>query len=258
MLIWLTGQSIAVIAAIVFGVVYAMAALIVRAASIALRRGFARVIDGASELTVQPISVTFALLVGFVAADVWPTFDRARLALGIEAARLGEAVVVADALPENVRAMLRERVREHIDGVVAREWPAMATRTQTLREPPAALHAALRELLSLNVVDPNQRLAQSRAVAAIEDALDARRQRILLSLDTLGGVKALLLLLLTALVMVTLALTHLEKRGVRIAAIAIFATAAGASMLAILAYDRPFGGGGISLSPDILIEVRPD
>ncbi len=260
MLTWMTAQSIVVIAVLVFGAVYLLAAIIVATAAFAVRRGFDSVFEGASQATLAPISVTFALLVGFVAADVWPTFDRARSALGMEAARLHEAVVVAEALPESARSALRRRVQQHIDSIVAHEWPAMASRTQSLKDAPSALHAALGELLSINLNDDGQRLARARAVAAIEDALDARRQRILLSQDTLGGIKASVLFLLTGLVMVTIALVHIEKRrrGVQILSVAIFATAAAACMLAILVYDRPFGGGGISLSPERLIEVRPD
>lgn len=258
MLTWLTGQSIGIIAVLVFGAVYLLGAAIAAATSFAERRGLGRYLVGASQIVVQPIAVVFALIVGFVAADVWPTFDRARAAVGIEAGRLREAVIAADALPQDVRAMLRGRVREHIDFIVANEWPAMAAQTQTLRGPPTALHTALRELLSMKVENDGQRLAQARAVAAIEDALDARRQRILLSLDTMGGTKAFLLLLLTGLVMLTLALMNVDRRGVRNANIAIFATAAAASILAIVVYDRPFGGGGISLTPALLGEVRSD
>lgn len=257
-MIWLTGQSIGVIALVVFGAVYLLGAAIVATTWLAQHLGLGRVLEGAAGMTVQPISVIFALVVGFVAADVWPNSDRARFALGVEAARLREAVVVAEALPNGVQDMLRAHVREHIDQIVRHEWPAMASRTQTLREPPAALHAALRELLMLNLPGGGQQMAQARAVAAVEEALDARRTRIVLSLDTIGPIKALLLLVLTALVMLTLALMHFERRGLRAAAITIFATAAAACMLAIVAYDRPFGGGGISLSPTLLLDVRPD
>ena len=260
MLTWMTAQSIVVIAVLVFGAVYLLAAIILAATAFAVRCGLDRVFQGASPGTLAPISVTFALLVGFVAADVWPTFDRARSALGMEAARLHEAMVIADTLPEGVRSTLRRRVQQHIDSIVAREWPAMVSRTQSLKDAPSALHAALAELLAINLSDDGQRLARARAVAAIEDALDARRQRILLSQDTLGGIKAFVLFLLTGLVMVAIAIVHIERerRGLRILTVAIFATAAAACMLSILVYDRPFGGGGISLSPERLIEVRPD
>lgn len=94
------GQSIAVIAVLVFGAVYLLGAAIAAATSLAERRGMGRYLVGASQIAVQPISVVFALIVGFVAEDVGPTFDRAWAAVGIEAARLHEAVIVADALPQ--------------------------------------------------------------------------------------------------------------------------------------------------------------
>ena len=38
----------------------------------------------------------------------------------------------------------------------------------------------------------------------------------------------------------------------------IFATAVAVSTLAIITYDRPFGGGGVSVPPTALEDVRPD
>ena len=257
-LAWLTGQSIAAIAVIVFGAWYLLSALIVAGVAIMAHRGFGSTFKAALPVTLTPIAVAYALLVGFLAADVWPIFDRARSAVGMEASKLREAVIVADALPEGPRAMLRSRVREHIDAVVTREWPAMADRRQTLKDTPAALHAALVDLLSMNPSPGGQQLAQQRAVAAIEDALDARRERIFLSQTTLGMTKVFVLVLLASLVLVTIAMMHVDNRSAQVITVAIFATAAAAIMLAIFVYDRPFGGGGISLAPTALLDVRPE
>jgi uncharacterized membrane protein YqjE len=186
-LTWLTGHPIMVIAAIVFAAVYLLAAFIIVSLAIASRHGIDHAFKGISGVALGPVSVTFALLVGFLGADVWPTFDRSSSALGVEAARLRQALVVADALSGR-----------------------------------------------------------------------ARRQRILLSQATVGGTMVFILVLLAGLVLLTIAIVHAENRGAQIITAAIFATAAAACMFTILVYDRPFGGGGISLSPGILIEVRPD
>jgi hypothetical protein len=257
-LTWLTGQSIAAIAVIVFGAWYLLSALIVAGVAITAQRGYAPAFKAALPVTLTPIAVTYALLVGFLAADVWPIFDRARSAVGMEASKLREVVIVADALPKDARAMLRNYVREHIDAVVTREWPAMANGSQTLKDTPPALRAALIDLLSMNFPPGGQQLAQQRAVAAIEDALDARRERIFLSQATLGGTKVFVLVLLACLVLVTIAMMHVDNRTAQVIAVVIFATAAAATMLAIFIYDRPFGGGGISLAPTVLLDVRPE
>jgi hypothetical protein len=257
-LTWLSAQSIGAIAVTVFGAWYLLSALIVAGVAIAAHRGCGPAFRALLPVSLTPIAVTYALLVGFLAADVWPIFDRAQTAVGMEASRLGEAVIVADALPEGPRAMLRNHIREHIDAVVTREWPAMADRRQLLKDPPAALHAALIDLLSMNLPPGGQQLAQQRAVAAIEDALDARLQRILLSQATLGRTKVFVLILLAGLVLVVIAVMHFDNRGAQVMSVAIFATAAAATMLAIFVYDRPFGGGGISLAPTVLLDVRPE
>lgn len=38
----------------------------------------------------------------------------------------------------------------------------------------------------------------------------------------------------------------------------IFATAVAVSTLVIITYDRPFGGGGVSVSPTALEQAKPD
>jgi hypothetical protein len=88
MLTWITGQSIVVIAAIVFGAVYLLAALVLAMVALAARRGVDRAFKGVRGVALDPVSVIFALLVGFLGADVWPAFDRAGAALGVEASRL--------------------------------------------------------------------------------------------------------------------------------------------------------------------------
>jgi hypothetical protein len=256
-LTWLTGQPIGIIAVAVFGAWYLISALIVAGVAIAVHRGCGSVFKAAVPATLTPIAVAYALLVGFLAADVWPIYDRARSVVAMEASKLREAVIVADVLPERPRAVLQNRIREHIDAIVTLEWPAMADRRQAISDPPAALHAALDDLLSLNLPPGGPQLAQQRAVAAIEDALDARRQRILLSQTTLGKTKLLVLVLLAALVLLTIAMMHVDNRGAQILTVVIFATAAAASMLAIFVYDQPFGGRGVSLTPAIFVEVRP-
>ena len=97
---------------------------------------------------LTPLVMIFGLFVGFLAADVWPTFERARAAVDQEAMALREAVLLAEALPPEARANLRAAVRAHITYAVKEEWPAMAIGGETLRRLPRELMRGTMDLLA--------------------------------------------------------------------------------------------------------------
>ena len=90
-------------------------------------------------------------------------------------------------------------------------------------------------------------------VTALETALDARRQRILISQSQVNLVKWSLLFMQA---LVAIAMVHSDNRLASIIAMGIFATGVAASMLLILAHDRPFTGE-ISIKSDPLLQVMP-
>ena len=92
---------------------------------------------------------------------------------------------------------------------------------------------------------------------AVETALEARRQRIIMSGSSLNWVKWLVLLAQAMLTLVTIAMVHAENpRACRII-LAIFATSVGLAVTLIAAHSRPFSGE-LSVSPAILQQVMPE
>src|SRR5215831_18404574 len=224
MLDWVTSQATFVIGVIALAFCYLMGLAAFATVELAARRGHRVALKAVSPVTLTPLAVVFGLLMAFLAADVWPNFDRARTFVGQEATQLSEVLVFADALRPEIRLLVRREIRDHVR----------------------------------NTVHAGQRLAQEHAVGAIEKALEARRQRILLSRMSVGGVKWLVLTVLAALLLVTIAMIHVDSLLTTAVSLAIFATAAGFSMLLILAYDRPFATGGIQVGPVPLQEVLTD
>jgi len=86
--------------------------------------------------------------------------------------------------------------------------------------------------------------------------LDARRQRILISQSQVNLVKWSLLFMQALCALVAIAMVHSDNRLASIIAMGIFATGVAASMLLILAHDRPFTGE-ISIKSDPLLQVMP-
>ena len=102
-----------------------------------------------------------------------------------------------------------------------------------------------------------QKTAQRAIATALETALDARRQRILISQSQVNLLKWSCLIMQAFCALVATAMVHSDNRLACIVALWIFATGVAASMLLILAHDRPFTGE-ISIKPDPLLQVMPE
>jgi hypothetical protein len=78
------------------------------------------------------LGTIFALLVAFVAVQVWNDFDKAKLAVATEASALRAVDVFAETIPDEQRTKLRALMNRHIEEAMNREWPAMAHERLTL------------------------------------------------------------------------------------------------------------------------------
>ena len=127
----------------------------------------------------------------------------------------------------------------------------------SLRAIPGVLAEALQATLALTPNSEGQKTAQREMATALETALDARRQRIIISQSQVNLLKWLCLFLQAVCALVAIAMVHSENRPASIIALGIFATGVAASLLLILAHDRPFVGE-ISIRPDALLQVMPE
>jgi hypothetical protein len=91
-------------------------------------------------------------------------------------------------------------------------------------------------------------------VKALQAALDARRQRIVVSQSTVGTVKWAGILLQAVCTLVAIAMVHSDNRLTCGITLTLFATGIALSLLLIAAYSRPFTGE-ISVRPDLLKQV---
>jgi uncharacterized protein DUF4239 len=257
MLVWVASQSVLVIALIAFAWSYAMAAAIGALVGLFAQRGHAADLKAISPVTLTPLAVVFGLFVGFLAAEVWPNFERARNHVADEAIGLRQAVILTEAMPAETRDLVRRAVRDHIAIAVKEEWPAMAAGSASLGQWSHPLSTAIADLLAMNPANPGQEIARQHALSALERAVDARRQRIVLSETSVGGIKWFVFMMLAGLIEVTIAMVHVDNRQARRITLFIFATAVAVSTLVIMAYDHPYGGG-VLVTPRLLQEVIPD
>ena len=129
---WLVNLPVSWMAAVIFAASYLVTAaiyLLVTALAVGERgRAFKSISPG----MLLPVSVVFALLGGFLAAQDWSDADRAKAAISHEASALRSVVLVADAFPADVAGRFRRLVRQQIQDAVAREWSAMSRGEATL------------------------------------------------------------------------------------------------------------------------------
>ena len=153
---------------------------------------------------------------------------------------------------------MRAAIQKHVDLVETQEWPAMASGRATLQSVAVGLAEAMTALLSFTPVQPNQQLAQQRALVAIEQALEARRGRIRLSQAEIAPIQWFVIIVLAALIMVTIAMIHLDNGLAKATALFIFSTASALCLVLLAVFDQPFGAGGFTVSPTLLRHVVPE
>jgi hypothetical protein len=166
--------------------------------------------------------------------------------------------MLADSLPVDVRARVREAIRKHLEAVVSEDWPAMADARISLRSFPPHLEEAMDAILSFAPVGANQQLVQNHALTALEDALEFRRNRVAVSRAEIAPVQWAVIVVLAGMILVTIAAIHINVRPAMAVTMFVFSTAVAMCLILLMVYDRPFGSGGFTLPPTAYREAMPD
>jgi hypothetical protein len=254
---WIHSRSVGWIAVLGFGGTYLFAFAIYWIVTRLATGERARAFKGVSPGLLPPLGIIFGLLVAFVAAQVWGDVDRANTAVNREASALRAVVLLSRALPGPADLRLRGLVARHIRDAQDIEWPAMAHKTASLTMMPAALGQALEVAVGLRAESEGQVDAQREIITGLENALDARRQRILVSRSGVDWVKWLALVLEAICTLVAIAMVHSDNRLAAAIAMALFSTAVAVCLTLITTHDRPFTGQ-LAIRPTVLLQVQPD
>ena len=251
---WLLNLPVLWMAVVVFAATYLLAASIYWVVTRLAVNDRARAFKAVSPGMLPPLGILFALLVGFIAVEVWNNYEKAKVAVATEASALRDMVLLAGTFPEEQKTRIYALVDRHIEVAVNEGWPAMARHRMTLSTLATSLIEALHVTLELKPADDSQRIARSEMVKAIDTAADARRQRIVISQSAVGTVKWAGILLMGLCTLVAIAMVHSDNRLACAIALTLFATGIALSLLLIAAYSRPFTGE-ISVRPDLLKQV---
>jgi len=248
---WFFNLPMLWMAVVVFVTTYLVTGVIYSVVMVLAVNERARAFKAVSPGMLSPLGILFALLVGFIAVEVWSNFDKAKAAVATEASALRDIVLLAGIFPDEQRTRIYALVNRHINESVNNEWPAMAEQRATLSTLPTALIEELHDILALT--DGAQRAAQPEMMKALQTALDARRQRIIISETALGTMKWVAILLQALCTMIAIAMVHSDNRLSCAIALSLFASGVALSMLLIAAYGRPF----TAIGPELLKQVIP-
>ncbi|OAF00685.1 hypothetical protein AYJ54_31055 [Bradyrhizobium centrolobii] len=254
---WLHNLPVPWMALVIFGFTYLLAAVIFAAVAMVATEERAKSLKAISPGMLPVLGIIFGLFVAFTAAQVWGDSDRASAAVSREASALRSAVLLAAGLPAEQETRLRGLVRDYIGHAATVEWPMMAHQEVSLRVTPPALAEALQLVVAMTPQGGGQETVQREIIAALQQALDARRQRIIVSLAAVNSVKWWCLYLQGACALLAIGLVHCDNRLGGAIAMGLFATGVATSVLLIAAHDRPFAGQ-ISIHPEPLLQIMPD
>lgn len=194
--------------------------------------------QGVAPPFINVIGVLFALTLAFLANDTWGAHDRAIDAVNREADALRSILTLADGLPSEEGASARAAVVEYARAVTE-EWPQLARRDSS----PDALMAAeslLAALAGRPLADAAPAAAHLMMMQQAVKARDAREARLALSKTHVNPLKWLGMAFLGFVTMLSVAAVHIGQRRAALAAILLFALAAGPTAAIVLVHGNPF------------------
>ena len=168
-----------------------------------------------------------------------------------------EASLIAQSLPTGVQDQVRADLKgtRRVCGVERMAGDGRgASRTSSCERPISKPRCTLfwRSPRS----DESQKLAQSRALTAVENVFENRRYRIAISRTEIDPIQWIVVLLLSATVLITIAAIHIHDRWTMAVGLFAFSTAVAICLVLLMEYDRPFLPGGFVISPSRLSRRR--
>lgn len=200
-------------------------------------------------IATDTVGVVYAVLLAFIATEVWVTFNKADDAVTREASLVGYLYVDARLLPEPLRGELGGLLDRYVDTVLKEEWPAMRRGERPGIEGAKILAVAYVKLAALRSQDPIQVTLFGEALGRLNALADARRARIGEAEDVLQPVVWAVLLAGGGITLAFCWLFGFRHRGWHLASTALVSGSIGLMILLIVIFDYPFRGA-VHVTPE--------
>jgi hypothetical protein len=128
---------------------------------------------------LQTLGTVYAVLLAFVVFVVWSQFNDARGHVEREANELVDLYRCARGLPAGSRGRVQKRLADYVDGVIAREWAAMACSDEReFEELSQLLDQLWDDLHAAEPVTDCERAIHADMLTRFNDLSDARTNRL--------------------------------------------------------------------------------
>ena len=199
------------------------------------------------------VAILFALLTGFLAADVGDRNRQAYRAVQAEAGELHNVYTLSIAAISDMRT-IRTALKAYVNSVVSEEWPAIAD-GRLSQQTDALYDDLLREVSTPSIAKASGNAVHAALLNATIRLGTARNERLALAADHTNDLKWLVVILLGLFTQVAIALVHMDRLRAFLAALILFSSAATVTLGIIALQEYPFYGA-FQISPAPLAALK--
>lgn len=187
------------------------------------------------------IGVAYAVLLAFVVIAVHEDYSSATSAADEEASILVSLYRDALVLPEPGRTEVQTAIKDYIDVVINREWPAMRTGEQSLEARDSFNHLMGR-LRKIDPQTPKQEIVYAESLRRLNDVSDRRSERMLAGRSQMPGLLWVVLVLGAFMVVGFSFLFRMDHQGIQIVVSGALSVLIALLLFLILELSFPFSG----------------
>jgi Protein of unknown function (DUF4239) len=196
------------------------------------------------------IGVFYGLLLAFVVIAVWEEFQSTETAVRNEAKAVTDLHEVADALPEEDGKKIHERLSAYVNGVLEKEWPAMARGGEHSKEASEALNGLSRTVFDVHPRDQRELALYQDALRLLALIADNRTERLDNADGSMPGILWFVLIIGGIVTLAYPAFFASTSIGAQALMTAALAGLVALSLLVALMFDFPFTG-------DVRVSTHP-
>ncbi|MGA2668824.1 MAG: DUF4239 domain-containing protein [Ignavibacteria bacterium] len=201
-------------------------------------------------IVFNAFGLVFAVLVAFVVFATWTSYDSSKQSVEMEAEKLSDLYLDADAFPDSMKKEIRVAITEYTRAVVEQEWPVMAEGGRM----PQAVIEALRRIwnvfLNVDVKSlPNTHI-YDESLKQLNSMSENRRSRWFASRASMPGVIWLVLIAGGAISVVYTFFFGIKRAGAHYLMTGVLTVINAMVLFLIFILNHPFSGyNAISSDP---------
>jgi Protein of unknown function (DUF4239) len=210
-----------------------------------------------NELTgysVAIISVTYAVLLAFIAIATWESFTNSEDIVDREADYVGSIHRDTQGLPPAMGREIRKDIRDYVDTVIRAEWPVQQSGRVPSRgwEPLRRVHSAI---VTMQPASRGEAVIQAELLRTLNSLYGARGSRLSAVQGHIPGVIWWVIFLGGAITTGYTYLFGFDDLRMHIITTTAVSTSMALVVVLIIALDWPFRGA-VSVTPDALIKTE--